>query len=177
MIRIVLIILILIIRGLISDYISDYIIVCSDHIPLGVVTVVGISAKLINCGFTIDSPGSFLRDDLPRLDCLPSMQCFDLKRVRATPSSLISVVEDEKAVFAVRTLSFQLFSPLVVQQSRLVVDRWNVNFIPIDNGWISESLIGRQATSWTLQRAVFYWEEVDSIQIRVSDTCETASCN
>ena len=112
MIRIVLILLILIIRGRVSNYISDYIIVCSDDITLGVVTVVGISAKLIDCSFAIDSP-TFL-GDLSRLDCLASMQGFHLKRLMATPNSMI-IVKDEKAIFAKPTLSLKLFCPLMVE--------------------------------------------------------------
>ncbi len=113
MIRIVLILLILILGRRIGNQISDYIIVRSDHIPLGVVAIVGIGAKLIDCGFAIDSP-SFL-GDLPRLDCLASMQGPHLKRLEATPNSLIIVVEEEEAIFAVPTLSLENFCSLVVK--------------------------------------------------------------
>ena len=170
LIRIVLILLILIIRGRVSNYISDYIIVCSDDITLGVVTVVGISTKLIDCSFTIDSP-SFL-GHLSWLDCLASMQGFHLKGLMATPNSMI-IVKDKKAIFAVPTLSLKFFCSLMVEWR--LVDLWNINFVSIDNRWISSSFIDRWAR--TLQRAVWDWKKVDSIHIRISHSSETASSN
>ena len=126
LIRIVLILIILIIGRRISNYISDDIIVCSNYMPLCVVTIVGISAELIDCGFAIDS-SSFLGHS-PRLDCLPSMQSFHLKRLKPAPNSLI-IVEEEIAIFAVLALSLKFFCSLVVK--RLLVYLWNFNIVSI----------------------------------------------
>ena len=126
LIRIVLILIILIIGRRISNYISDDIIVYSNYMPLCVVTIVGISAELIDCGFAIDSSSFFGYP--PRLDCLPSMQSFHLKRLKATPNSLV-IVEEEIAIFAVLALSLKFFCSLVVK--RLLVDLWNFNIVSI----------------------------------------------
>ena len=127
LIRIVLILIILIIGRRVSYYMSDDIIVCSDHMPLGVVTIVGISTELIDCGFAIDSSSFFGHP--PRLDCLPSMQSFHLKRLKPAPNSLI-IVEEEIAIFAVPTLSLKFFCSLMVK--RFLVDLWNINFVSIE---------------------------------------------
>jgi hypothetical protein len=94
--------------------------------PLCVVTIVGISAELIDCGFAIDSSSFFGHP--PRLDFLPSMQSFHLKRLKPTPNSLI-IVEEEIAIFAVLALSLKFFCSLVVK--RLLVYLWNFNIVSI----------------------------------------------